>query len=176
MNTDSRAAGVAIIAVVLALASARPAAKTEITIQYDKKFSFAGLRTWAWHPDGAGDVRLALTAKDDPKRVAARVDPIIIPTVERELGARGLTRSDGQSDLYLHYYVLGTVGQAAQVHGQFLPATPEWGIPPFTASTSALSIYPMGTLIIDITSPVAGGIVWRGAAAREIDLEKSDDE
>jgi hypothetical protein len=49
------------------------AADTDITIEYDKTFSFAGLNTWAWHPDGAGDVRLALTPDDDPKRVAARI-------------------------------------------------------------------------------------------------------
>ena len=167
-------AGVAIVA--LLLVSIRLDAKTEINVQYDKKFAFAGLRTWSWHPDGAGDVRLAFTADDDPKRVAARVDPIIIPAVEREMAARGFTRVDGPADLHLHYYVLGTVGTASQTHGQFLPSVPEWGIPPFTPSTSALSIYPVGTLIIDVTSPAVQAIVWRGSAAREINLERPPDE
>ena len=40
----------------------------------------------------------------------------------------------------------------------------------------ALSIYPVGTLIIDLTSPAAGKIVWRGAARRQIDLERPDNE
>src|SRR5439155_1471505 len=74
-------------------------AKTDIRVDYDKTFSFVGLRTWTWHPDGAGDVRLAVSSYDDPKKVASRVDPIIIPTVEREMPARGLARAaDGISD------------------------------------------------------------------------------
>ena len=38
------------------------AAKTDITVDADKTFSFAGLRSWAWHPEGAGDVRMAISA------------------------------------------------------------------------------------------------------------------
>src|SRR4051812_14655309 len=157
--------------------SATPeAAKTDINVDYDKAFTFASLRTWAWHPDGAGDVRLAVTADDDPKRVASRVDPIIVPTVERELTARGFARITHDADLLVHYYVLATVSQTSQTHGQFLPATPVWGIPPFAPSTSALSIFPVGTLIIDISSPSRREIVWRGSAARKIDLERPDSE
>jgi hypothetical protein len=150
-------------------------AKTDIRVDYDKTFSFAGLHTWMWHPDGAGDVRLAVSSQDDPKRVAARVDPVIVPAIEREMTARGFARAD-DADVYIHYYVLATVQQSAQYHGQFLPAVPDWGVPPFTPSTSALSIYPVGTLIIDVTSPAAGKIVWRGAAEREIDVERPDNE
>src|SRR6185503_13995635 len=102
-------------------------AKTDIRIDYDKTFSFAGLHTWTWHPDGAGDVRLAVSSQDDPKRVAARVDPVIVPAVEREMTARGFTRAD-DADVYIHYYVLATVQQSAQYHGQFLPAVPDWGV------------------------------------------------
>jgi hypothetical protein len=85
-------------------------------------------------------------------------------------------RVESGADVYLHYYVLATVKQEAQITGQFLPAVPEWGVPPFTASTMALSIYPVGTLIIDVTSTAAKKIVWRGAAARQIDLERPDDQ
>src|SRR6185369_1079169 len=88
------------------------AAKTDISVDFDKSFPFAGLRTWAWHPDGAGDVKMAVSSQDDPKRVAARVDPVIIPAVERELGARGFSPIAERPDLYVHYYVLVTVGQS----------------------------------------------------------------
>ncbi len=167
----------AVVAVAVAGAwlstAGRIDAKTDIRVDYDKTFSFAGLRTWTWHPDGAGDVRLAVSSQDDPSRVAARVDPIIIPAVEREMTARGFVRADSP-ELYVHYYVLATVRQSAQYNGQFLPAVPEWGVPPFSASTSSLSIYPIGTLIIDVTSHAAEKIVWRGAAEREIDFERPD--
>jgi Domain of unknown function (DUF4136) len=157
-------------------ASVAPEAKTDINVDYDKTFSFAGLRSWAWHPDGAGDVRLAISSQDDPARVAARVDPIILPAVERELTVRGLARVDNGGDLHVHYYMLGTVGDSTQIQGQFLPATTNWGLPPFLAQTTALSVYPVGTLIIDVTSPASGAIVWRGSAARKLDLEKPDTE
>jgi len=152
------------------------AAKTDIRVEYDKKFAFKGLRTWTWHPDGAGDVRLAVSASDDPKQVAARVDPVIVPAVEREMAARGFTNAAAGAELYVHYYVLARVNQMAQTQGQFLPAMTEWALPPFLAVTTALSIYPVGTLIIDVTSPAAQAIVWRGAAERKIDLERPDDE
>jgi hypothetical protein len=160
------------------LAAARPhAAKTEINVEADPKFSFDGLHTWAWHPDGSGDVKLALSADSDPKRVAALVDPVIVPAVEKEMTARKWSKATGAApDLFVHYYFLATVGQTSQYHGQFLPAVPVWGLPPFAPSTSSLSIYPVGTLIIDLTSPALKAIVWRGSAAREIEIEKPADE
>jgi len=152
------------------------AAKTDIKVDFDKKFSFTGLRTWTWRPDGKGDVRLAVSSRDDPAAVAARVDPVIIPAVEKEMTARGFTRAADGADLYVHYYALATVKQSAQIQGQFLPATTEWGLPPFAATTSSLEIYPVGTLIIDVMSTAAQKIVWRGAAQRTINLERPDDE
>ena len=176
--------GRAIAALVLAIAAMSTnsanrdgvaAADTDITIEYDKSFSFAGLGTWAWHPQGAGDVRLALTADDDPKRVAARIEPVILPATERQLASRKFTKAaaDG-AHLWLHYYALLTLKDFAQVHGQFLPAVPEWGIPPFAASTSAIGVYPVGTIVMDITVPGRDTIVWRGAARREVNFESSD--
>jgi Domain of unknown function (DUF4136) len=170
------AAGVVVALVAWAAGGGLEAAKTEIKVGYDKKFSFAGLKTWAWHPEGKGDVMLAVTAEDDPKKVAARVDPIIIPSVEREMTARGYTAAASGADLFVRYYVLASVKTAAQVAGQFLPVVPEWGIPPFTPQTTALSIYPAGSLVIDVTSTAAKAIVWRGIAERKIDLEKPDEE
>jgi hypothetical protein len=161
----------AVVAAAWTTSGVRPEAKTDIAVDYDKAFSFAGLRTWDWHPDGAGEVKLAISAEDDPQRVAARVDPIIVPAVERELSAKGFTRSREGADLTVHYYVLGTIGQSAQVQGQFVAPVPEWGLPPFTASTTALKVYPVGTLILDISSPSAGRIVWRGTARHEVDLD-----
>jgi Domain of unknown function (DUF4136) len=174
IGAGPRAAAAALAAAVFLLVSTAQA-KTDIKVDYDKKFSFATLRTWSWHPEGRGDVRIAVSSEDDPKAIAARVDPVIIPAVERELTARGFT-SAAAADFYVHYYVLATLKQEAQYAGQFLPSVPEWGIPPFTASTTSLSMYPVGTLVIDVTSPPGGPIVWRGAAQRTINIERPDDE
>jgi len=158
-------------------AGVRPeAAKTDIHADADPAFSFAGLKTWAWHPDGKGDVRQAISADTDPKAIAARVDPIIVPTVERELQGRGFTKTTGAADLYVHYYVLATVNQTSQYMGQFVAPLPAWGLPPFAPVTTALDIFAVGTLIIDMTSPAKQAIVWRGSAQRKIDLDKPDKE
>jgi uncharacterized protein DUF4136 len=166
-----------VVVVLAAAAAAVPrAAKTDITAEFDKTFSFAGLRTWAWHPDGAGEVKMAVSSGDNPQRVAGRVDPIILPAVERELRTRGFTKTDGAADLQVHYYVLATVQTSSQYMGQFIAPIPEWGVPPFAPVTTAVEIFPFGTLLIDITSPAKKAIVWRGSAQRKIDLERPDSE
>lgn len=152
------------------------AAKTDINVEYDKKFSFAGLKTWTWHPEGKGKILLAMTAEQDPKKVADRVDPVIIPALEREMGARGFAMAATNPDLYVHYYVLGTLQNSSQVQGQFLPSVPEWGLPPFLASTTATRTYPYGTLIVDVTAPAQQKLVWRGTAARKIQIDRPDEE
>jgi hypothetical protein len=162
----------------LTTAAASGTAAQDISSQQDKTFAFGGVRTWAWHPDGAGDVRLAVSADDDPARVAARVDPVIVPAIERELAAKKLIQTTADSaDVHVHYYVLVTVGQSAQVMGQFVAPVPDWGLPPFSSSTTALTVYPVGTLIIDLTAPARQqAIVWRGVARSKVNLERSDAE
>ncbi len=153
----STAAAIAVALVVAVRTGAwLDAAKTDIKVdlRQDVLVRRACAR-WTWRPDGKGDVRLAVSSHDDPAAVASRVDPVIIPAVEREMTARGFARAADGADLYVHYYALATVKQSAQIQGQFLPATTEWGLPPFAATTSSLEIYPVGTLLIDVTSAAA---------------------
>jgi len=168
--------GAALLGLVVADLSAE---KTDINTDADPAFSFVGLKTWAWHPEGAGDVRLALSPDDDPSRVAARANPVIQPAIEREMAVRGFTKAPGgnaQPDLWVHYYLLATVNQASQVMGQFLAPVPAWGLPPFAPATQSLEIYALGTLIIDISSPAQKAIVWRGSASRKLYVENKDAE
>lgn len=165
------------VALSWAFATALVAAKTDLETKADKTFAFDTVRTWAWHPDGAGDVRMAVSTQDDPKRLASRVDPIIMPAVVREMTAKKLTPAAAESaDVYVHYYVLATVTNWSQYQGQFIPAVPDWGLPPFMPQTSAMGAYPVGTLILDVSSREKQAIVWRGSAEREISLDKPDAE
>ncbi len=70
--------------------------------------------------------------------------------------------------------VLVTLGSASQQMGQFLPAVVQWGLPPFTAQTTALRAYPMGSFVLDIGSPDPSRVVWRAVAQAEIDSEKTE--
>lgn len=168
-----------LLALVIAVAAATAgsvieAAKTDVTVDYDMRFMFAGLRTWRWHPDGTGDVKLAMSRDDNPAQVAQTVDPIIVPAVERELTANGLVRGEGNTDFFLHYYALVTVGESRQVQGQFLPATANWGVPPvLLGNSTSLEIYPVGTLVLDVTAVATKQVVWRGVARRKLDINRS---
>jgi len=150
-------------------------AKPKIQIQSKPAFDFAGLKTWAWNPSGPGDVKVWVTANSKSEPVKRQYEPVLVKAVEDELAKLGLTRASGAPpDFMVTYYLLVTVGSSAQQMGQFLPNVTEWGLPPFTAQTTALSVYPMGTLVIDVASPDVQSVVWRAVAQAEIDLEKTE--
>ena len=140
------------------------AAKIKTRAESDPQFSFAGVRTWAWTPAGAGDVYVARTSTDDPAPVKKRVDPLIVAAVGKEAAP----------DITFHYYVLVTIGMNAQVFGQFLPAVPEWGVPPFTAGTQSLDIVTRGSIVLDAFSTKLNRVVWRGVAQTDLDYAPTD--
>lgn len=150
-------------------------AKIKTRAESDPTFNFREVKTWAWSPTGGGDVIMARTSGDDPAPVKKRVDPVITAAVTRELGLLGLSEaSAGPPDITIHYYLLVTVGVNAQLVGQFLPAVPEWGVPPFAGATQSLDIITRGSLLLDAVSTKLGRVVWRGVAQTDIDTEQSD--
>ena len=70
-------------AAALCLVSSAPEAKVKYETQHDKTVNFATLKTWAWHPSGTGEVKLALTPQSDPDRIKKIADPIIVAAVEK---------------------------------------------------------------------------------------------
>jgi hypothetical protein len=147
----------------------------KIQIQSKPNFDFAGLKTWAWNPGGPGDVKIWVTKDSKSEPVKRQYEPVLMKAVEDELAKVGLTKASGAPpDFLVTYYMLITVGASEQYAGQFLPAVTEWGLPPFTSQTTALSVYPMGTLVLDVASPDVDHVVWRAVAQAEIDLEKTE--
>ena len=68
---------------------------------------------------------------------------------------------------HLDYYVLVTLDASGHTMGQFLPAVPYWGLPPFPPATTSLNMVTKGSLILDAMSPGKAGdreVVWRGVA------------
>jgi len=158
-----------------ALAVSNVETKVSVKTQYDKMFDFKAVRTFNWHPDGVGDVKLLHLSGDDPARLRKDLEPVIVQSAEQELTKRGLTKtSGGPADLNIYYYVLIGANTEAQVAGQFLAPVPAWGIAPFSASTTSLEVYEQGTLILDLSSPSIKSMVWRGSAAAKIDRQNSD--
>jgi hypothetical protein len=166
--------GAGLLAVTWVLAGTSfEAAKVKVKTDRDTTFSFAGLRTWAWDPANAGEVKLAYSADMDPAPIDKRTRPTIFAAVEREFAKRGLQQSDRAPDLMAHYYLLITATPWSQEMGEFAPSVVKWGLPPFTPQTTALEVVSVVTFLLDLAAPGREGLVWRGSAQTEIDLDQS---
>jgi hypothetical protein len=152
------------------------AAKIKTRADADPQFDFKTVRTWAWHKDGPGEVKMARSSEDDPKAIQRRVEPTLVDAVTKELASRKLTPDQTAPDVRFHYYVLVTVGFDTQSTGQFLPAVPEWGIPPFTGATMSYNIIQTGSIVLDVVSTRLDAVVWRGIAQSELEQTSSDAE
>jgi len=164
------------LGLALACASVLVSAKVKIKTQFDKTFDFKSIKTFAWHPEGAGDVKVLQLSGDDPATLKTQLDPTITTTVEQGLAGRGLTPAPaGQADLYVSYRLLLGPGTSAQVAGQFIAPVPQWGIAPFSPQTTSLEVYEQGTLIVDLSSRTKQMIVFRGSAESAIDRTRTPD-
>jgi hypothetical protein len=159
-----------LLAIVLGPATAR--AKVDVKVDFDKAFSFTGVKTWAWNPTRPGEVKMARFADDDPEAMRERAEPIIIDAVTNEMGRRGLRQDLSAPDVTIAYYLLLTTTMTAQTIGQFVPATTEWGLPPMTGATQSLEMMNQGSLVLDLSA--GDRVVWRGAAQARIKVDVDD--
>jgi hypothetical protein len=156
------------LVIVMALAWAAPALlAVDVKVDHDKAFDFKGAQTWTWnaHP---GDVKMARTQEDDPEAMQKIAEPLIMSAVSDEMARRGLKQAAGGS-LVVTYYLLLSTATSAQTIGQFLPATTQWGVPPYNAATQSLEMMNHGALVLDMTAKDV--IVWRGVADAKIKRE-----
>jgi hypothetical protein len=166
---------VSVVITLVAIAAVGVAAKVKIRTQHDKTFDFRGVRTYAWHPDGAGEVKVLEANADDPASLRAKLEPVIKAAVEEQLAQRGLVpAAGGQPDLHVYYYLLIGAGTSSQYMGQFLTSTPEWGLPVMSGPTTSFKAYEQGSLVLDLSAPSLKSTVWRGVAQAEIDRQRSD--
>lgn len=166
---------VSVVITLVAIAAVGVAAKVKIRTQHDKTFDFRGVRTYAWHPEGAGEVKVLEANADDPASLRAKLEPVIKAAVEEQLAQRGLVpAAGGQPDLHVYYYLLIGAGTSSQYMGQFLTSTPEWGLPVMSGPTTSFKAYEQGSLVLDLSAPSLKSTVWRGVAQAEIDRQRSD--
>ena len=143
-------------------------AAVKVKTQFTKSFDFTKAKTWSWHEGGPGEVKMALTADDNPELVRQRAEPVIMEAVGATLPQRGLAAAapGAPSDVKIKYYVLITLGTDAQTIGQFLPAVTAWGVPPFSGATQSYSVIERGSLVLDISANKE--VVWRGIGQAEL--------
>jgi hypothetical protein len=159
---------------VLALAAlvliGQPAlARIDVKIDFDKAFNFKAVRTWGWSAAGAGQVLMARTQTDNVEAMKKFAEPTIVDAVTIEMSRRGLTHAPEGADLNVTYYLLLSNSLSAQTMGQFVPATMEWGLPPFAQATQSLKFMNSGSLVLDLSA--RGDVVWRGAAQAQIKVD-----
>ena len=143
-------------------------AAVKVKTQFTKSFDFTKAKTWSWHEGGPGEVKMALTADDNPELVRQRAEPIIMEAVGATLPQRGLAAAaeGAPADVKIKYSVLLTLGNEAQNIGQFLPAVTAWGVPPFSGATQSYSVIERGSLVLDISANKE--VVWRGIGQAEL--------
>jgi len=144
----------------------------DVRVEHDKAFDFKAVRTWAWNPEGPGDVKMARTQDDDPEAMKRKVEPTLLDAVATETTRRGLQQAASEPDLILTYYLLLGTNMTAQTMGQFLPATTAWGLPPFAQATQSLKVMNQGSLVLDLSA--RGVVVWRGVAQAKIEIGAED--
>ncbi len=176
MAVTSRSVFVSMLALV-AMATVVAAGGVKIRTSYNKNFNFAAVKTYAWHPTGAGKVMLLVVGAGTAEDIQRRLEPIVVQAVEEGLKQRGFTKtSPDLAALHVNYYALIGVGTSAQQMGQFVPGVPEWGLPPLPPSTTSLVAYPTGSLVLDISSPTLQSVVWRAVGEAEIDRLRTEPE
>ena len=143
-------------------------AAVKVKTQFTKSFDFTKAKTWSWHDGGPGEVKMAVTADDNPEVVRQRAEPVIMEAVGAALPQRGLTAAapGAPSDVKIKYYVLITLGTDAQTMGQFLPAVAAWGVPLMSGATQSYSVIERGSLVLDISAN--NEVVWRGIGQAEL--------
>lgn len=99
------------------------------------------------------------------------VDAQIKTSVDSQLAAKGLTKTDAETaDLYIDYQI--SVDQEKQWNA-YGGGGMRWGMGGMaTATSSTISV---GTLVLDMYDPSSKQLVWTGKATKTIDPSKNQD-
>jgi hypothetical protein len=142
-----RLAAAAILASALGLVFAC-AGKPTIDFAYDHAASFQGLKTYAWFDDPNFQMPGGNSIVD-----GRFVDEKVRAAVEKELGKKGYTKTDGAADIYVSYST-NPAGVASQdKFGRY-----SWWSPTLVGGTKYRK---EGSLVLDIRDR-DHKLVWRG--------------
>jgi hypothetical protein len=128
---------------------------------YDKSANFAAFKTYA--------------LKDGTKVGQELIDNRIVAAIEKELAAKGLTKSDADPDLFVVYHIAFDKQKDISTFssgGGYGPYGWGWGggWAGGTTNTTVRDIL-IGTLVIDIADARKGQVAWRGMGVKEVDTQ-----
>jgi hypothetical protein len=130
---------------------------------YEKTADFASFKTFAF--------------KEGTKAGQPLIDNRIVAAIEAELGAKGLTKSETDPDVFVVYHVAFDKEKDISTYssgygGGYGPYGWGWGGGWAGGSTyTQVRDILIGTLVIDMADAHKGAMVWRGLGVKEIDTQ-----
>jgi hypothetical protein len=132
---------------------------------FDKTANFAGFKTYAF--------------KDGTKVGQPLIDGRIVAALEKELAAKGFTKSEANPDVIVVYHVAFDKEKdistfSSGYGGGYGPYGYGWGGGwGSTSSTTTVRDILVGTMVIDIADAKKNQIAWRGMGVKEVNTTAS---
>jgi len=141
------------IGVALALLACSAALAQEVTTNAMPGTNFAKFHTYKW---------VTIEGAVQPNQI---VDAQIKQSIDSQLAAKGLTKTDGdKADLLIGYQI--SIDQEKQWNAYGMGGGPRWGGGMATAQQSTIST---GTLVLDMYDPATKQLVWTGRVSKTLD-------
>ena len=158
-----------VLSLALLLVGASQAAAQDVRYNFDKDAQFGNFKTYKW------------VVIKDAQPLNELQDKQVKTSVDAELAKKGLTRTEGDADLYVGYQV--AIGQEKQ----YTSYDTGWGYGPgwggagwyggggggmTTGTTSTIYV---GQLALDMYASGPKALVWRGVASKTLDAKAKPD-
>lgn len=142
----------------------------KVSQDYEQGYNFAGLKTFAWKPEGEHGYGL----EDN-----VFVDKRIRTAIETQLKAKGYELLDSMNpDFFVSYDVTvqqkvtssgttGSISLGRSSYGRYGSVGMSTG--------SQVRAYDEGTLLIDFIQPVEDKLIWRGISTQSVDKHSDPD-
>jgi hypothetical protein len=141
------------IGVVLALVACSAAFAQDVTTNAMPGTNFAKYHSYKW---------VTIEGAVQPNQI---VDAQIKQSIDSQLAAKGLTKTDGdKADLLIGYQI--SIDQEKQWNAYGMGGGPRWGGGMATAQQSTIST---GTLVLDMYDPATKQLVWTGRVSKTLD-------
>jgi hypothetical protein len=146
------------IGLILALLACGAALAQDVTTNSMPGTDFSKYRTYKW---------VTIQGATYPNQI---VDAQIKSSIDSQLAAKGLTKTDGdKADLYIGYQASVDKEKQWNAYGT---GGLRWGGGMANASSSTISV---GTLVLDMYDPSTKQLVWTGRATKTIDPNASQE-
>ena len=161
-------------ALTVALAGGAAAQKLDVKTHRDPKANFSQIRTYAWLPPPPMVRNVAPDAVSNPTLSDEALAPHITAAVDRQLAARGLTKTSADTaDVHVVYFAALSVGFNQSYLGEHYGYITGWAMPiaPGYAPSTSVAVYEKGTVLVDLVDRALKRAIWRGSVVTRISQE-----